>query len=284
MSIRFFVSRLVALISLCLAAGAYASSSIDAPHVHVELLIPGDTLYSKAAHNDAGIYFKLEPGWHIYWKNPGDAGLPPHVIWQLPEGVRALPLQFPAPQRLPLGSLVDYGYEHELLLPLHLQIAQNAESGNTHLRAKIDWLVCQNTCIPGKAELDVERNIDIHTQPPNRPSDALFEHFQSRIPHTLQSRSRAYFEETKNSFIVTLATGRKETQAIFFSEDGYIIDNVAPQRITPRPTGLILTLKKDEALSQKVTRLNGVLELSGGRAYQVTLEARRHVSAQEHAR
>ena len=62
------------------------SSSADVPHVHLELLVPGDNLYSSDKLNDAGLYFKLEPGWHIYWKNPGDAGEPPHIQWTLPAG------------------------------------------------------------------------------------------------------------------------------------------------------------------------------------------------------
>ena len=53
-----------------------AKASFDADHVRVELLVPGKDLYI-GDWNDAGIYFKLEPGWHVYWKNPGDAGLPP---------------------------------------------------------------------------------------------------------------------------------------------------------------------------------------------------------------
>jgi len=86
------------------------SSSFDAEHVRVELLVQNDTLYI-GDWNKAGLYFKLEPGWHIYWKNPGDAGEPPHVLWTLPTGITAEPMLFPAPKRLPLGPLMDYGYE-----------------------------------------------------------------------------------------------------------------------------------------------------------------------------
>src|ERR1035441_8855156 len=58
-----------------------ASSAVDAPHVRVELLAPGGDLYPSDKLNDVGIYFKLEPGWHIYWKNPGDAGEAPNLHW-----------------------------------------------------------------------------------------------------------------------------------------------------------------------------------------------------------
>ncbi len=68
-----------------------------------------------------GLYFKLEPGWHIYWKNPGDAGEPPHIQWTLPKGITVGPMQFPAPKRLPLGPLMDFGYEDEVLFPFGRQ-------------------------------------------------------------------------------------------------------------------------------------------------------------------
>jgi len=76
------------------------SSAADAPHVRVELLVLPQSL-NRGEAADAGLYFKLEPGWHVYWLNPGDAGLPPHARWTLPAGISAGPLQFPAPKRLP---------------------------------------------------------------------------------------------------------------------------------------------------------------------------------------
>ena len=76
-----------------------------------------------------GLYFKLEPGWHVYWKNAGDAGEPPHIHWTLPAGVTAGPLQFPAPKRLPLGPLMDFGYEDEVLFPFKLNVANARKAG-----------------------------------------------------------------------------------------------------------------------------------------------------------
>ncbi|MGC9159266.1 MAG: protein-disulfide reductase DsbD domain-containing protein, partial [Terracidiphilus sp.] len=108
------------LLLLLLAGGLPAwavASSAAAPHVRVELVAPEEDFYPGSPRNDAGFYFKLDPGWHIYWKNPGDAGEPPQVQWKLPPGVTAGPIQFPAPQRLPLGPLMDFGYQNEVLLP-----------------------------------------------------------------------------------------------------------------------------------------------------------------------
>ena len=101
------IFALIIALGVCLPAAA-ASSSADLPHVHVQLIAPDAQLHPGA--NNAGLYFKLESGWHVYWKNPGDAGEPPRIRWTLPQGIAAGALQYPIPKRLPLGPLMDFGY------------------------------------------------------------------------------------------------------------------------------------------------------------------------------
>ncbi len=105
-----------------------ASNSADVAHLHVQLIFPDSDLY-PGGQNQAGLYFKLEPGWHVYWQNPGDSGEPPEVHWTLPSGLTASSMQFPAPKRLPLGPLMDFGYENEVLFPLTLNVARTTKAG-----------------------------------------------------------------------------------------------------------------------------------------------------------
>ena len=143
--------RSIFALTLMLAAGLAAravSATADAPHVHVQLVVPASA-FNRGEAADAGLYFKIDRGWHVYWKNAGDAGEPPHMKWTLPEGIAAGPLEFPAPRRLPLGPLMDFGYENEVLFPFKLNVAQTAKPGWAILHAKVDWLVCQASCIPG---------------------------------------------------------------------------------------------------------------------------------------
>jgi len=264
--------RLIFAILLLVAAGLpalAASSFFEADHVRVELLVPGNDLYSSDKLNDVGLYFKLEPGWHIYWKNPGDAGLPPHVSWTLPAGIIAGPMQFPAPKRLPLGPLMDFGYEKEVLFPLKLHVADSVKGGPVTLRAKVDWLICQASCIPGKAELEVQRNVfgGMFKIPYGLP--AQFRPFIERIPKSLPRSVKLGFISTREGFRLTVETGRRETTALFFPADQDILDNPAPQKVTPLENGLILDLKKDGSLKNEPKQLRGVLELSGGRNYEI---------------
>jgi len=256
-----------------LAAGLPAqavSNSADAPHVHVQLLVLPQGL-TRGEPADAGLYFKLEPGWHIYWKNAGDAGEPPHVQWTLPEGITAGPIQFPAPSRLPLGPLMDFGYENEVLFPLTIDVAKTARPGRAILHAKVDWLVCRATCIPGKAELEVRREIYDHLgKPVSLASDAeIFRRLGGQLPKPLPNGDKAIFQPTKEGFRLSVETGQTETEASFFPSDENVLDNPAPQLLTPTAKGLILELKKDANLSANPAQLKGVLELSGSRAFEL---------------
>jgi thiol:disulfide interchange protein DsbD len=270
-TMRFLRIILSVLFPLAVGLPAFgATSSADAPHVHVQLVIPFANL-NRGESASAGFYFKLEPGWHIYWKNPGDAGLPPHVSWTLPAGITAGPLQFPAPRRLALGPLMDFGYEDEVLFPLTLSVAKTAKSGPTVLHAKVDWLVCRESCIPGKAELEVSRGV------PPMPSEIvqliserdLFNRLIGRLPKPLPAVAKAVLQPDQNGFRLTVKTGQKETEATFFPSDQDILDNPAPQKFTATANGLTLDLKKDANLTANPKELRGVLELSGGRAYEI---------------
>jgi thiol:disulfide interchange protein len=243
-------------------------AAFDSAHLRVELLIPAAKLYTGKRGNQAGLYFKLQPGWHVYWQNAGDAGEPPAIDWTLPKGLTASPLQFPAPTRLPVGPLMDYGYENQVLFPFKLNASPSARTGPADLRAHITWLVCSSVCIPGKADLELTRPIARGPVPP-AATPPLFQQFLSRLPQPLPRADKAVFQATPTGFRLAVITGRRETQAAFFPSDQTVVDNPSLQKLAPTPQGFVLTLKKDANISGNPANLNGVVELSGGRAYQI---------------
>ena len=190
----------------------------------------GNSLYSNDALNEAGLYFKLEPGWHVYWQNPGDAGEPPHLHWTLPDGITAGPLQFPAPKRVPLGPLMDFGYEDEVLFPFTFHVAQNVKPGPAVLHAKVDWLVCREVCIPGKAELELSRNVQKGAAEQSVNEPPLFQKFINQLPKALPASDHALFQATPDGFRLGVDTGQREATASFFPEEQNILDNPAPQK------------------------------------------------------
>ena len=265
--------RLILVLLASLAAGLpalAASSSADADHVHVQLLSPWPLYHLDS--NEVGLYFKLEPGWHIYWRNPGDAGEPPRIQWMLPKGITTGPLQFPAPKRLPLGPLMDFGYEDEVLFPMEVNVAATMPIGPIELHAKVDWLVCREVCIPGKADLNLR--VEIAGPPPmglaTPTKEELLWTRQARpVPQADTKSLRSTFQPTPTGFRLAIESGQRETEAAFFPEDKDILNSPAPQKLTPTPTGLVLDLKKDANLAANPAQLRGVLELSGGRAYEI---------------
>lgn len=105
----------------------------------------------------AAIHFRVDPGWHIYGKDPGDTGLPTTVSWELPSGFSVGDLQWPAPRRFVAQGSASYGYEKEVsLLARITPPADLASPGKATLRAHVSWLACRIECTPGKADLALE--------------------------------------------------------------------------------------------------------------------------------
>lgn len=95
------------------------------------------------------------PGWHTYFKEPGDSGLPTKIDWVLPEGFSAGEILWPVPKRIELPPLVNFGYEGEAALLVVLTPPSDLSGDTVTLGAKVSWLECKEECVPGKAELSV---------------------------------------------------------------------------------------------------------------------------------
>ena len=102
-----------------------------------------------------GLRLKHDPHWHTYWRNPGDSGLPTRLSLKLPPGWTAGEVQWPAPQRIRVGPLANFGYDGELVLPIAIQPPALIAGTEVHLEAGASWLVCRDICVPGEAALAV---------------------------------------------------------------------------------------------------------------------------------
>ena len=107
-----------------------------------------------------GVYFEIEEGWHIYYKDPGDAGLPTKVTWKAPPAVSFGPLTWPkAQQFLDPGNIKTFGYTDAVILYSPISFTPLVDLDRTHkepdllLRADVEWLACKEICVPGSATL-----------------------------------------------------------------------------------------------------------------------------------
>jgi thiol:disulfide interchange protein len=253
-------------------APAVAGPTASAAHLTVQLVVPPAQIYPGQSFT-AALYFKLDPGWHVYWINAGDSGEPPSIKWSLPAGISAGALQFPAPKRLPLGPLMDFGYEGEVLFPIPIQVASGFKPAepNATLGGKVTWLVCREVCIPGHAELAVTRAAS--ATPPtgltNVDADAqLIQRFRKTLPEPLPAGYQAKFESTPKGMTLAVITGGRETTAQFFPFDQNILANAAPQPVKPLKNGVQISLFKDDNLTTAPKELHGLLVLGDGRAYE----------------
>ena len=97
--------------------GSGAPGPVKAQHLTAELI-------SDSGASRVALLLTLEPGWHVYWAYAGDSGEPPRVTWSLPPGITVEPMRYPAPSRLPLEPLMDYGYEGTAVFPFDLSALQ----------------------------------------------------------------------------------------------------------------------------------------------------------------
>jgi thiol:disulfide interchange protein DsbD len=175
-----FKRALLGLVLFCGLAQAQAAS-----HGHPRLVLaaqsarPGDEIM-------AGVHFKLDPGWHIFWKNPGQPSLPTTVEWTLPAGVTAGEIQWPVPKKhvdrdeAISFSATTYIYEDEVVLLVPLKVAENAAAGLSEITVKIEWQECEKLCV--NADAEIHASFEIATDRKPAKDAPLLAAWQKRLP------------------------------------------------------------------------------------------------------
>jgi len=265
----------------CFLAGAPFNSELherQSPHARVELLSRQATLHPGSALQ-LGIHFILEPGWHIYWINPGDSGQPPSFKWQLPPGFTAGEIQWPRPERMQSSAeLADYGYHDEVLLmvPIHSpQFINNEQLRGLRFAVEAKWLICREVCIPEHATLELFLHSGAIKE--NPATAKLFADAEKLLPIAMPLDWKAEVESRKNDFLLTVTGSKPITKAIFFPLDPGQIDSPAPQTLQPTAHGAKITLKKSDLLLKPISVLRGVLVIAGGRAYRIEAPVRQPI-------
>lgn len=128
-----------------------------------------------------GFNFAIKPGFHIYWKNPGDSGLATEIKLNLPEGFTAGELMFPVPRRLKLpGDIINYAYEDNVMLLTQITPPKNLAAGaKVAISARVNWLVCKDDCLPGSSNVSLDLSVADVAVPAN---EELFKSWGGRLP------------------------------------------------------------------------------------------------------
>jgi len=266
---RVFSSLLGRAALLILLAGAGAQAPHDSP-AHVQLIWDGNPI--RSGHKLwVGVLFQLDPGWHIYWRNPGDSGAPPKIEWKLPPNFRGGAILWPRPILLGTSSVRDYGYEGQVLLITPLQTPPNLQSpAPISIAATVKYIVCREICIPGKADLTLSVPLHGQSVTGQSPWRELFQKTRALLPAAPPPDWIVSATLEGDNFVLTLRGGSAEEMRFFPLEPG-VIENAAPQTLSAVQNGLRLTLKKSDQLLKPVPALKGVIVLDKDRAYEIAV-------------
>ncbi len=167
-----------------------------------------------------GVLFDLDPHWHIYWKNPGDSGLPTSVVFSLPQGFTATDLGWPVPTLLKgAGNLTDYGYEDSLLLQAGVTPPPDLKPGTAaKFTARVSWVSCRDICIPGRAELELELPVSKSAENAN---NELFSEWRARLPVNRSGRKPPFEIDSK-----TAARGENEYSVVILLDPGDSVNDI----------------------------------------------------------
>ena len=256
--------RLLILFLLLLAAPATAQfdqlggKPAVGNAIQPELVV--DPPAAPGGETDLAILMLTKPGWHGYWLNPGDAGLPMSVEWQLPPGWSVGSLRYPVPTRLLVSGIVNYVYEKDYAVLTRLKVPAGA-SGSHRISAKMRWLACTDRiCVPEQGEVALIVQAGGDATP-----DKRFDQWRQALPRPLATT--AAFQSTGDIFRVAIPLPRdvELRDPYVFPIDDDVIDYAAPQKFFRDGDRIVAHLK---AAPGDPRELRGVLALGDGRGLE----------------
>ena len=256
------------LLLLLLAVGILLPGSTlrgqEDPHTLARLLADVESV-QPGTEFTLGVRLTMDPGWHTYWKNSGEAGLPTGIDWELPEGFRAGEILWPLPEKyIESGDILTYGYGKETMLLIPFLAPPSLQSGSeVTFRAEVTWLECEAICVPGAA--DLELTLPVLDAPARPDNEGLFERYRMQIPVPLSDAGDIQLEvETERGMILLRATlASPDNGDIDFYAELHDEIYAGRTRFAPDPSGGTVTVPL-----RAFQRVKGPTTLGGVLIYQ----------------
>ena len=252
------------LVFIALSVVAFASAAAPVKTTHVEAeLVARNRAFQPGQPVELALRLKIVDHWHTYWQNPGDSGLPTRLAWSLPPGFSAGVIEWPYPKKLPLGPLMNFGYEGEVLHLVALQTPATAKIGETAiLKAKAEWLVCSDVCIPENAELSLALPAVGSTPLPDSRWVEAFAKAHRDLPGKLEnwSTSASLSEGTLAiDFVPPNGANPSISEAHFFPLREDFIANAGTQVLSKTTTGFRLSIPRADPVNVALKSADGVI-------------------------
>ena len=236
----------IALAFLFLLAALPAAAQINTgPKVQARLVAEqGEIAPGKSV--TVALEEVIKPGWHTYWSNAGEAGYPSEIKWTLPPGWKAGAIAWPYPKRLPVGPLMNYGYENKVWLLTTITAPADAKPGDiVNLKAAADWLVCKEVCIPEDTTLSLPLAVSATPSAPYATVKEQFDAARAKLPIAAPWPVRFHAGDTLDLFIAAPSLAKSQLKdAVFFPAKEGVIDGMAAQQRGMADDGLVLRLAK----------------------------------------
>ena len=263
--------KTISIIVFILFLGVFSADSGAEPvrvgHLEAELVAEVKTI-SPGQSFRAGLWLRMDEHWHVYWRNPGDAGTPPKITWELPEGFKADEINWPAPERIEVPPLTSFGYHGQLLLPVEITPPNNLENGAAViLKARAEWLVCKEKCIPGEAELELKLTVSENEPVFDNKRAPLFAETGNHLP--LENSEWTFSAQpTGREIVMTLnpPAGFSDSleEVYFFPFEKGLIDNAAEQVLTATASGYEMSIKRSPYSIEDPSIISGLLVTETG--------------------
>lgn len=267
----YFRGLALFVLASLMGATQLSAQPVDRSHARVELIseralaVPGETVWF-------GLSFDIDPNWHIYWTNPGDAGIPPEISWRETGGLSAESVgafEWPLPELLPVvpGQIMDYGYSDQIVLPFAVTLPAEIE-GPLVFEGVADYLICEDICIPESADIRLMLSIGAGQIPDTSGSERI-QAALAQVPPPFDGEVSL----TESAGVWTMSLAGAEVadtrgEARFFPYD-HEITHAADQPASFGGSGFSLSLTPASSDAALPKALSGVVTL-GDAAYEVT--------------
>ena len=262
-------TQLLIFLQFLLPTLAFATQ-VQTDHATVELISEYDAIMPGQSF-DLAVRFDLEEGWHIYWENPGDSGLATVVDWALPENIVAGEIQWPAPKRIFLGDLVNYGYEEGAVFIVTMQAPKDLKLGSElAITADLFWLICKETCLPEEATLDLVLPVAGKAEP-SAEATAFVEARNRQARATQPWVTTAYLEQ-EALVVVIEGEALPADFYLYLDKEGLVDPSAKQERSSPLLNRTELRLTPDASFFEnQPLAISGVLQ-SGTDSWEFNAE------------